>query len=78
MVEAALSGQGVALPRELMTQSWLECGLLVRLCEIAAQGQHAYYATWSAASPQFSYIESFVTWLKSELRTTRSAMSSEQ
>ncbi|WP_341318735.1 LysR substrate-binding domain-containing protein [Paraburkholderia sp. IMGN_8] len=77
MVEAALSGQGVALARELMAQSWLECGLLVRLFEIAAKGQHAYYATWSAASPQFSYIELFITWLKSELRTTRSAVSGE-
>jgi LysR family glycine cleavage system transcriptional activator len=68
MVEAALHGQGVALARELMTQSWLDCGLLVRLFDIPAQGRHAYYAAWSASSPQSGYIESFVSWLKAELR----------
>lgn len=67
MVEAALHGQGVALARRLMTQSWLECGLLVRLFDIPARGRHAYFAAWSASSPQFAHIESFVSWLKAEL-----------
>jgi LysR family transcriptional regulator, glycine cleavage system transcriptional activator len=67
MVEAALHGQGVALARELMTQTWLDCGLLVRLFDIAAQGRHAYYAVWSASSPQSPYIEAFISWLTAEL-----------
>jgi len=68
MVEAALHGQGIALARASMTQSWLDCGLLVRLFDLPARGQHAYYAAWSAASPQRARIESFVSWLKDELR----------
>ncbi|EIM96384.1 LysR family transcriptional regulator [Paraburkholderia hospita] len=68
MVEAALHGQGIALAREFMTHSWLECGLLVRLFDLPARGQHAYYAAWSASSPQYTHIEAFVSWLQAELR----------
>jgi len=67
MVEAAINGQGVALARELMAQPWLRSGLLVPLSGVSAKGQYAYYATWSAASPQHTVIESFLRWLVTSL-----------
>jgi len=67
LVEAAISGHGVALARRSMIQSWLDTGMLSFLFPIDAKGQHAYYATWSNVSPQFGYVENFVQWLKQEL-----------
>jgi LysR family transcriptional regulator, glycine cleavage system transcriptional activator len=67
LVEAAISGQGVALARRSMIQMWLDTGMLRFLFPIDAKGQHAYYATWSNVSPQAGYVESFVQWLKQAL-----------
>ncbi|EIM96376.1 LysR family transcriptional regulator [Paraburkholderia hospita] len=67
LVEAAISGQGVALARRSMIRTWLNSGMLVTLFPIYAKGQHAYFATWSSASPQYAHVENFVKWLKTEL-----------
>jgi LysR family transcriptional regulator, glycine cleavage system transcriptional activator len=67
LVEAAISGQGIALARQSMIRTWLKTGTLVTLFPISAKGQHAYYATWSNASSQYMHVENFVKWLKAEL-----------
>jgi LysR family glycine cleavage system transcriptional activator len=68
MVEAAINGQGIALARQLMAQPWLRSGLLVPVSDVSAKGQYAYYATWAAASPNVTHIESFLRWLVASLR----------
>jgi LysR family glycine cleavage system transcriptional activator len=71
LVEAAISGHGLALARRNMIKTWLNAGMLITLFPMTAKGLHAYYATWLSVSPQYAHVENFVKWLKADLETEK-------
>ena len=67
IVEAAASGQGVALTRRLFVQSDLISGRLVRLFDVEGEDGYGYYIAWRAGSKPSNASRVFAAWLRAEL-----------
>ncbi len=67
IVEAAASGQGVALARRLFVRGDLISGRLVRLFDLEVQDDYAYYLAWRAGSKLGEASSAFAAWLRAEL-----------
>ena len=61
LMEAAVSGQGVALVRPSLAKHWLDSGTLVRLFDISAVPAHQYRLLPHA---QTAAADAFVGWLR--------------
>ena len=67
IVEAAASGQGVALARRLFVQGDLISGRLVRLFDIEVEDGYAYHIAWRTGSKLSEASLAFAAWLRAEL-----------
>ena len=67
IVEAAASGQGVALARRLFVQGDLASGRLVRLFDIEVEDDYAYHIAWRSGSRLGEASLAFAAWLRAEL-----------
>ncbi|WP_454732922.1 MULTISPECIES: LysR substrate-binding domain-containing protein [Cupriavidus] len=63
MLEAAVNGQGVALARRRMAQSWLSSGVLVPLFEIEVRSIYAYYIIYPPDCEDDGDVMTFVRWM---------------
>jgi len=63
MLDAAVSGQGVGLARDVLVQHDLEMGRLVRLC--SASIECVYYAVGLPRAMERPEVSAFVEWLRS-------------
>jgi LysR family glycine cleavage system transcriptional activator len=77
MLQAAADGHGIALGRRMMTEGLLDQGLLVRLFDISAFIEEAFYVVFARESLQRPEVAAFVNWIKSvaeeEVRSAKSA-----
>jgi len=62
-IEAALTGQGVALCGDIVVADDLAAGRLVRASDIALPG-YGFYPVFRAKDPRRPLIEAFVAWLR--------------
>ena len=60
VLEAAMTGEGVALARGRIVNADLCAGRLVRIIGRAVPAEYRYWAVWSASSPKFELIAAFV------------------
>ena len=65
MMQAAADGHGIALGRRMLTEDLLEQGLLVRLFDISAFIEEAFYVVFLKESLERSEVSAFVDWIKS-------------
>ena len=65
MVQAATEGHGVALGRRMLVQDLLDQELLVRLFDISAFIEEAFYVVFTKESLQRAEVTAFVDWIKS-------------
>jgi LysR family transcriptional regulator, glycine cleavage system transcriptional activator len=65
MLQAAADGHGIALGRRMLTQDLLEQGALVRLFDISAFVEEAFYVVFAKESLQRPEVAAFVGWIKS-------------
>lgn len=68
LLEAAVSGQGIALTRELLARDDLAAGRLVRLFDVAVQDGRAYWLVWPKGSRKLPMIAALRQWLQNELQ----------
>jgi len=66
MVQAAASGQGLALVRDVYVDSELRAGTLVRAIEVKWQTRFAYYAVCTPEALQRPAVRHFREWLIAE------------
>jgi len=64
MLQAAADGHGIALGRRMLTQDLLEQGSLVRLFDISAFIEEAFYVVFAKESLQRPEVAAFVEWIK--------------
>lgn len=67
LLEAAASGQGVALARGLFARDALEAGKLIKLFDLEVPDTNAYCAVWRAGTALTEPADAFRLWLLSEL-----------
>ena len=67
IVEAAASGQGVALARRLFVEEDVLSGRLVRLFDIQVEDDYAYYVAWRTGLKLSQAALAFAAWLRAEL-----------
>ena len=72
LIQAAMSGQGVALARGVLANDELEAGALVRPFELSLPSEYAYYVLVLPEGLQQSGIVKFRDWLLAEAARTRS------
>lgn len=65
MLQAATDGHGIALGRRMLTEGLLDQGLLVRLFNISAFIEEAFYVVFVRESLQRAEVAAFVNWIKS-------------
>ena len=65
MGQAATEGHGVALGRRMLVEDLLDQGLLVRLFDISAFIEEAFYVVFMKESLQRAEVAAFVDWIKS-------------
>lgn len=70
LIEAAASGQGVALARGLMVKDALASGRLVQPFETVVDDVYSYFLTWRAGKAPGAPALAFRDWLLSELQPT--------
>jgi LysR family glycine cleavage system transcriptional activator len=70
LMEAAVTGQGIALGRLSFTRSDLLAGKLVRLFEHGLRVSHCHYAVYPASSESNPALVAFRDWLIEEARRT--------
>ena len=70
LMEAAVTGQGIALGRLSFTRSDIMTGRLVRLSEHALRVAYCHYAVYPAASQSNPALMAFRDWLIEEARRT--------
>jgi len=63
MLDAAASGQGIALARSVLVEHDLASGRLVRLSEVGVASGRAYFAVCSPAARARSEVQRFLEWL---------------
>lgn len=64
LIEAALSGQGVALARRRFAQDDLAAGRLVRPFDIEVEDGYAYYLVWREGHAPSAPVNLFRDWLR--------------
>lgn len=67
-LEAAASGQGVALARGLLVRRDLAAGRLVRLFDVQIRDVYGYFLTWRVGARLTSPAEAFRGWCRAELQ----------
>jgi LysR family glycine cleavage system transcriptional activator len=65
-MEAAVTGQGIALGRLSVTRSDILAGRLVRLSEHSLRVSHSHYAVYPVSSESNPALASFRDWLIEE------------
>lgn len=65
MLQAATDGHGIALGRRMLIEDLLDQGLLVRLFDISAFIEEAFYVVFVKESLQRAEVAAFVNWIKS-------------
>ncbi len=71
VLDAAVSGFGVALMRLRLGHAWLESGRLVRLSRDSVRSPHDYFLCWKAGTLERWECAAFVDWLRQTLRDDR-------
>ena len=66
VIDAAVSGLGVALVRRVHAQAALESGRLVRISDLEARTGNWCYMLWRDDSPRIAAIYRFADWLLAE------------
>lgn len=66
LIDATLSGQGVALVRRSLVQSELLSGRLIRLWDISINDVYSYYCVWRLTHPRSESIRLLRQWLQDE------------
>jgi DNA-binding transcriptional LysR family regulator len=72
MIQAAISGQGVALGRQPLVSDLIESGALVAPFKQTLVGSRAYFIIESRLSAGKPQVREFAQWLLAERRTTDS------
>ena len=67
LIQAAIAGQGVAIGWRHLVDDLLTQGLLCRVSTESVRTEHGYYVVLPERKRRQRLIESFVTWLQSEL-----------
>jgi LysR family glycine cleavage system transcriptional activator len=67
MLDAAVSGFGVALLRHKLGAAWIDSGRLVRLSPRQAVSPHHHYVCWKPGALERWECAAFVDWLKTAL-----------
>jgi len=70
LMEAAVTGQGIALGRMSFTRSDILAGRLVRLSEHSLRVSHCHYAVYPVSSESNPALVAFRDWLVEETRRT--------
>ena len=65
MLQAAADGHGVALGRRMLTEDMMDEGLLVKLFDISAFVDEAFYVVVAKASLDRAEVAAFVDWIRS-------------
>ncbi len=65
MLDAAASGQGVALARSVLAEKDIQAGRLVRLFNVKVPARGAYYALFRPGSRSRPEVDAFIGWLMS-------------
>jgi LysR family transcriptional regulator, glycine cleavage system transcriptional activator len=68
LLDAAASGQGIALARAALVDGDLRTGRLIRLFDVAISDGYGYWVVWRADTAQQREIEAFREWLMAEVR----------
>jgi LysR family glycine cleavage system transcriptional activator len=66
VIEAAVSGRGVALAKRALAQADLDAGRLVSPLAITTAVDFAYYAVYPKAKARMPQVKAFVAWLTAE------------
>ena len=74
VIEAAVSGRGVALAKRTLAQDDLDAGRLIVPMPIATSVDFAYYVVHPKAKGRLPQVKSFVSWITSEARTHEAAL----
>ena len=63
MLQAAADGHGIALARRMLVEDLLDQGLLVRLFDISAFVEEAFYVVFEKGSQQRAEVVAFIEWI---------------
>ena len=66
VIEAAMSGRGVALAKQALAQDDIDAGRLVAPLQIATHVDFAYYVVHPKAKGRLTQVRAFVSWLARE------------
>lgn len=66
LLRAAAAGQGIALARERLAESWLESGKLVRPFPVSVELDNAYWLVTRHGIEPRRALRSFIAWLKQQ------------
>ena len=72
MLQAAVDGHGVALGQRMLVDALVEEGSLVKLFDVSAFVEEAFYVVFLKASLQRPEVSAFVDWIESEAAAGRS------
>ena len=76
VIEAALSGRGVALAKRALAQDDLDAGRLVAPMAISTSVDFAYYVVHPKAKARLPQVKAFVAWILAEGAAHEAAMAS--
>lgn len=65
MLQAATDGHGIALGRRMLVEDLLDQGLMVRLFDISAFVEEAFYVVFAKGSLQRAEVAAFIDWITS-------------
>ena len=68
VLDAAVTGFGVALMRLKLGQAWLDSGRLVRLSRRSVRSPHDYFLCWKPGTLERWECATFIDWLRQALR----------
>ena len=74
MLDAATSGQGVALARSVLVREHLTAGRLVRLFDLSVRSPSAYHAVFPPEVIDRPQVQSFITWLCDHTRRMETSL----
>jgi len=74
VIEAAVSGRGVALAKRTLAQDDLDAGRLIVPMPIATSVDFAYYVVHPKAKGRLPQVKAFVTWITAEARAHEGAL----
>ena len=74
VIEAAVSGRGVALAKRALAQDDLDAGRLIVPMPIATSVDFAYYVVHPKAKGRLPQVKAFVSWITAEARVHEAAL----